>query len=330
MDSYLVLFAFVLAEQIGLPVPAVPLLLGVGAFAGTGRMSVLAGLATALVASLPPDVVWYELGRARGKRVLDVICRVSLEPDSCVRRTENLFLRRGRWALLVAKFLPGLSTIAPPLAGIVGLGRAPFLLLDTMGALLWAGAWIALGYVSSSALTPLLALAGRLGHWGLAAAGVGAGRLHPDQARPAPALPAKPPGGAHRALGAQAPARRRRPGPGRRSTPAPRSTWAPHRTRSPVPSGSRRKRSRAAARRSRSIGRSCSTAPDPTRPRAPGWRSCSSGAEPAGCTRSTAASPAGSTPGSRSKRCHSPTRPSAPPRPGAVAASGREGYHSGR
>jgi membrane protein DedA with SNARE-associated domain len=173
MDSYLVLFAFVLAEQIGLPVPAVPLLLGVGAFAGTGRMSVLAGLATALVAALPPDLVWYELGRARGKRVLDVICRVSLEPDSCVRRTENLFLRRGRWALLVAKFLPGLSTIAPPLAGIVGLGRAPFLLLDTMGALLWAGAWIALGYVSSSALTPLLALAGRLGHWGLAAAGSG-------------------------------------------------------------------------------------------------------------------------------------------------------------
>ena len=173
MDSYLLLFVFVLAEQIGLPVPAVPLLLGVGAFAGTGRMSVLAGLATALVASLPPDLVWYELGRARGKRVLDVICRVSLEPDSCVRRTENLFLRRGRWALLVAKFLPGLSTIAPPLAGIVGLGRAPFLLLDTMGALLWAGAWIALGYVSSSALTPLLALAGRLGHWGLAAAGSG-------------------------------------------------------------------------------------------------------------------------------------------------------------
>jgi membrane protein DedA with SNARE-associated domain len=173
MDSYLALFAFVLAEQIGLPVPAVPLLLGVGAFAGTGRMSVLAGLATALAASLPPDVAWYELGRARGKGVLDVICRVSLEPDSCVRRTENLFLRRGRWALLVAKFLPGLSTIAPPLAGIVGLARTSFLLLDTLAALLWAGAWIALGYVSSSALTPLLELASRLGRWGLAAAGVG-------------------------------------------------------------------------------------------------------------------------------------------------------------
>jgi membrane protein DedA with SNARE-associated domain len=169
MDSYLMLFAFVLAEQIGLPVPAVPLLLGVGAFAGTGRMSGLAGLATALVASLPPDVVWYELGRARGRRVLDVVCRLSLEPDSCVRRTENLFMSRGRWALLIAKFLPGLSTLAPPLAGIVGLGRAPFLLLDAMGALLWAGTWIGLGYVSSSALTPLLELAARVGHWGLAA-----------------------------------------------------------------------------------------------------------------------------------------------------------------
>ncbi len=174
MDSYLMLFAFVLAEQIGLPIPAVPLLLGVGAFAGTGRMSALAGLAIALAASLPPDVVWYELGRARGKRVLDVICRLSLEPDSCVRRTENLFMSRGRWALLVAKFLPGLSTIAPPLAGVVGLRRAPFLLLDTMGALVWAGTWIGLGYLSSSALAPLLALGARVGHWGLA---VGAAAL---------------------------------------------------------------------------------------------------------------------------------------------------------
>src|SRR5260370_13447344 len=155
MDSYLMLFAFVLAAQLGLPIPAVPLLLGVGALAGTGRMSALAGLATALAASLPPDVVWYELGRARGKRVLDVICRLSLEPDSCVRRTENLFMSRGRWALLVAKFLPGLSTIAPPLAGVVGLRRAPFLLLDTMGALVWSATWIGLRYLSASPPPPL-------------------------------------------------------------------------------------------------------------------------------------------------------------------------------
>jgi membrane protein DedA with SNARE-associated domain len=168
-NAYLVLFAFVLAEQVGLPIPSVPLLLGVGAYAGTGRMSVLGGLLTALAASLPPDMVWYELGRARGRRVLDVLCRLSLEPDSCIRSTEGLFMRQGRWALLVAKFVPGLSTIAPPLAGVVGLARAPFVGLDILGALIWAGTWIAIGYVTSGAITPLLDLGARVGHWGLAA-----------------------------------------------------------------------------------------------------------------------------------------------------------------
>lgn len=169
MDAYLVLFVFVLAEQIGLPIPSVPLLLGVGAFAGTGRMSVVGALATALAASLPPDLVWYELGRRRGRRVLDVLCRLTLEPDSCIRRTENLFMRQGRWALLVAKFVPGLSTIAPPLAGVVGLARAPFVSLDILGALIWAGTWIAIGWLSSGAIAPLLELGARVGHWGLAA-----------------------------------------------------------------------------------------------------------------------------------------------------------------
>src|SRR5216117_31852 len=94
--GYLLLFAFVLAEQIGLPVPAVPILLGVGALAGAGRMSLALAFAAALAAYLPPDLVWYELGRRRGNRVLGLLCRISLEPDSCVRRTENLFMRRGR------------------------------------------------------------------------------------------------------------------------------------------------------------------------------------------------------------------------------------------
>jgi membrane protein DedA with SNARE-associated domain len=168
-DAYLVLFGFVLAEQIGLPIPAVPLLLGVGAFAGTGRVTVVGALVTALAASLPPDVVWYELGRARGRRVLDVLCRLTLEPDSCIRRTENLFMRQGRWALLVAKFVPGLSTIAPPLAGVVGLGRMPFVVLDSLGALIWAATWIAAGWLSRGAIAPLLEWGVRVGHWGLAA-----------------------------------------------------------------------------------------------------------------------------------------------------------------
>ena len=162
--GYLLLFAFVLAEQSGLPVPAVPVLLGVGALTGTGRMSMTLAFAAALAASLPPDVVWYELGRRRGGRVLALLCKISLEPDSCVRNTENLFLRRGRGALLIAKFFPGLSTVAPPLAGIVGIARWQFLVLDIAAAILWAGTWMALGYVFSDALEIVASWAGRLGN----------------------------------------------------------------------------------------------------------------------------------------------------------------------
>jgi len=163
--GYVLLAAFVLAEQIGLPVPAVPILLGVGALIGVGRMSLPLAFAAAIAASLPPDIVWYELGRRRGARVLALLCRISLEPDSCVRRTENLFMQRGRGALLFAKFFPGLSTVAPPLAGMVGIARTQFILLDTAAAILWAGTWIALGYVFSDALELVAAQAARLGNW---------------------------------------------------------------------------------------------------------------------------------------------------------------------
>jgi membrane protein DedA with SNARE-associated domain len=165
--GYLVLFSFVLAEQIGLPVPAVPVLLGVGALAGTGRMSAALALGIALAASLPPDVVWYELGRRRGGRVLGFLCRISLEPDTCVRRTENVFAQRGGRALLFAKFFPGLSTLAPPLAGIVGIARPRFLLLDSLGALTWAGAWLGLGYVFRDALDSVIAAAAQVGNGAL-------------------------------------------------------------------------------------------------------------------------------------------------------------------
>jgi membrane protein DedA with SNARE-associated domain len=162
--GYVVLFGFVLAEQVGLPVPAVPVLLGVGALAGAQRMSLLLALGITLIASLPADLIWYELGKRRGVRVLGLLCRISLEPDSCVRRTENLFIERGRKALLVAKFLPGFSTVAPPLAGMVGIARTQFIALDAAAALLWAGTWMGLGYVFSDALEVVVGHAGRLGH----------------------------------------------------------------------------------------------------------------------------------------------------------------------
>jgi len=165
--GYVVVFVFVSAEQIGLPIPAVPVLLGVGALAGAGQMSVGLALGVALAASLLPDLVWYEIGRRRGGRVLGFLCRISLEPDSCVRRTENLFLRRGWGALLIAKFFPGLSTLAPPLAGIVGIARHRFLLLDAAGALLWAGAWLALGYAFRDVLDAAVALIARAGNGAL-------------------------------------------------------------------------------------------------------------------------------------------------------------------
>jgi membrane protein DedA with SNARE-associated domain len=170
--GYVVLFAFVLVEQIGLPVPAVPVLLGVGALAGAGRMSLVLGLGVVLAASLPPDLVWHELGRRRGARVVGLLCRISLEPDSCVRRTENLFMRGGRKALLVVKFFPSVSPIASTLAGMVGIGRWQFIALDGLGAILWAGAWMGLGSVFSDALELLATRIARLGNYALVVIGV--------------------------------------------------------------------------------------------------------------------------------------------------------------
>ena len=161
----LILFVLVLCEQIGLPIPAVPALLGVGALVGAGRMNPVLAFGVVLVASLLPDLLWYELGRRRGGRVLSLLCQISLEPDSCVRRTENLFMQRGRKALVIAKFLPGLSTVAPPLAGIVGIARWQFLLLDAIGALAWAGTWMGLGYLFSDALDAMASHVDRLGSW---------------------------------------------------------------------------------------------------------------------------------------------------------------------
>ena len=162
--GYAILFVWVVAEQAGLPVPAVPVLLGVGALGGRGQMDAMTALAVAVAGCLPPDLAWYEAGRVRGGRVLGLLCRVSLEPDSCVRRTETLFARHGPGTLLVAKFVPGLSTVAPPLAGIVGIGRVRFLLLDGLGSVIWAGAWIGLGYVSASAIEGMASQAARLGN----------------------------------------------------------------------------------------------------------------------------------------------------------------------
>lgn len=163
--GYVILFVDVAAGQMGLPIPTVPLLLAMGALAAFGHFSLIVALLVTLVAAVAADLVWYELGRRKGRSVLHWLCRVSLEPDSCVRRTENLFERGGTQLLLVAKFVPGLSTVAPPLAALMGMSLARFLVLDTGGALLWAGTFLGAGHLFRSQLEVAAVWAQRLGVW---------------------------------------------------------------------------------------------------------------------------------------------------------------------
>jgi membrane protein DedA with SNARE-associated domain len=163
--GYVVLLAWVFAEQVGLPIPSMPLLLAAGALAGTGRMSFFASLFYAVLAALAADTLWYQLGRRRGIKVLQFLCKISLEPDSCVRRTEGVFAKQGARSLLLAKFLPGLGTVAPPLAGIFHMRARRFLLFDGLGSLLWAGTFLGLGYVFSGQIERIAEHLASLGGW---------------------------------------------------------------------------------------------------------------------------------------------------------------------
>ena len=138
-------FANVLVEQLGLPIPAVPTLVVAGALAAEGELSPLAVFGVAFVACMIGDAIWFLAGRRHGRRVMAFLCRVSLSPDSCVRQTEFRFERWGRLTLVLSKFIPGLSTIAPPLAGAMRLGWPSFLLLNSLGVVIWAGVAIGAG-----------------------------------------------------------------------------------------------------------------------------------------------------------------------------------------
>jgi membrane protein DedA with SNARE-associated domain/rhodanese-related sulfurtransferase len=144
--GYSVLFAFVLAEQLGLPIPSTPVLLAAGALAGLGRMNLPLAWSLAIVASLAGDIVWFVLGRWRGFSILNLLCRISLEPDTCVQKTQTSYSKHGANWLLFAKFVPGLSTIAPPMAGMFKVGPWKFLAMDTAGSVLWSGAFIVTGW----------------------------------------------------------------------------------------------------------------------------------------------------------------------------------------
>jgi membrane protein DedA with SNARE-associated domain len=161
--GYAVVFAGVLAEQVGLPIPAAPILLAVGALAGLRRFSFSEALALASAAAVIADLAWYELGRRRGYSILKLMCRISLEPDSCVRRTEDRFARHGGRLLLFAKFVPGLGAAATAIAGLLRMRPSRFLAWDAAGSLLWTGVFIGAGYTFSPELDQLGLYAGRLG-----------------------------------------------------------------------------------------------------------------------------------------------------------------------
>jgi membrane protein DedA with SNARE-associated domain len=164
--GYAVLFGWVLLEQLGLPIPAAPLLVAAGALARAGKMNLTLVLTLAFIAVILADLFWYSLGRYRGGRILKLLCRISLEPDSCVRRTENLFVRHGVRSLLVAKFIPGLNTAAPSLAGVFRMPVRRFLIFDSLGGFLWVVTVTSLGLILSDQLERI---ALRWGGWLVAA-----------------------------------------------------------------------------------------------------------------------------------------------------------------
>jgi membrane protein DedA with SNARE-associated domain len=161
--GYTLLFIWVLGGQIGLPIPAAPFLLAAGALAGEGQLNLAIAFALAVMASLLSDILWFQIGRHRGGSVLSLLCRISFNPDSCVRRTLDIFSRHGARSLLVAKFIPGINSVAAPLAGIFHMHLLRFLLFDGLGTCFWAGLFAGLGYLFSDQLEQVADSALRLG-----------------------------------------------------------------------------------------------------------------------------------------------------------------------
>jgi membrane protein DedA with SNARE-associated domain len=190
--AYAILFLWVLVEQLGVPIPSLPVMLTAGTLAATHRVSFSGSAGSVLAACLLADSVWYALGRRYGNAVLRLLCRFSFEAQTCVAKTENYFHRRGAVTLLFAKFVPGLGTVAAPIAGQTGMPYPRFLLFDLGGALGW---WLLL-WRSGETQPAVFCLAGPVCRRHLRPDGVGA--------HPAPLLEtaAVPDNGARATVGA--------------------------------------------------------------------------------------------------------------------------------
>jgi membrane protein DedA with SNARE-associated domain/rhodanese-related sulfurtransferase len=149
-------FAAVLLEQCGLPVPAPPILVVSGALAAAGSMRPELVLGAAFAACLAADHGWFLIGRRMGRRLLATICKLSLSPDTCVRKTDDLISRHGAALLLVAKFIPGVSAVAVPTAAAMGMAYRRFIAFDATGCLMWTGAYVGVGMIFSREITGLL------------------------------------------------------------------------------------------------------------------------------------------------------------------------------
>ena len=158
-----IIFGAVLLQQLGAPLPVFPLLILAGTQAYEHPMHALWALVLSVLASAIGNYLWFLGGRRYGQRVLKAVCRMSLSPDSCVRQTENTFERYGVRTLVVARFLPGLGMVAPPLAGALGLTATTFLLYNGAGSALWAASGLALGLVFHTQVEWLLDILTSLG-----------------------------------------------------------------------------------------------------------------------------------------------------------------------
>lgn len=168
----LLVLVIVFLEQVGAPLPALPVLIVAGGIAAGGGLSLPAVFIAAMAGSFAGDWIWYAAGRWRGHRILRLLCRVSISPDTCVRQTEDFFVRWGMGTLVIAKFVPGLSTIAPPLAGAMRVDVGSFLLFNGIGAAIWSAAGIVVGWLLHAQIEELLAWLGQAG--GYAAVAIGA------------------------------------------------------------------------------------------------------------------------------------------------------------
>jgi membrane protein DedA with SNARE-associated domain/rhodanese-related sulfurtransferase len=169
MERYglLVVFLNVLLAEGGLPLPAFPLLIATAALVTQGRQQVLEIILVGVSGTLVADLAWYWGGKSYGRRVLGLLCKMSLSPDFCVRQTETVFLKVGPWSLLFAKFFPGLSTMSVAMAGVTKMSLPTFLLLNAVGALVFVGVAVVMGLIFQDAVTDLLRMLANIGKFGV-------------------------------------------------------------------------------------------------------------------------------------------------------------------